>query len=456
MNRTLLGRPRIFRDPIHGDITYPKGEFQELVESILDSPVFQRLRYIRQNGVLNLVFHGAEHSRFSHVMGAAWVAGRMFDAVYRNTDDPSLCVNREQERNDTVLAALLHDVGHGPFSHTLEEILRSISVEFDHEEMTKRILTERESQIAKLLKKYDKDVNKRLIPFIDKDKRKPNKWFYSIVSSELDADRLDYLLRDATMAGVLTHRLDLNRLIDALGVHQNKIVVDGRARDIIESYLLALEQMYASVYFHHTNRAASFLLRAIIWRAAELGRKSKKACAELFPLRIRGDDPLWRTISDGQRVPLPIYETLDENHVWALISLWSTSKDPTLSELSSAIKARRFPKVIPIRKEEVSPNALNQLGEQARDLLKAKHPDRDPKYYIHVDRPARKAYPGGVWEDNYAGSIKLLYPDGRCEPAESNERSIARLIKDKAIYPSLIVPEEIRDEAADLLERLKT
>jgi len=351
MSGALPGRPRIFRDSIHGDIGYAKGDFQHLIEAILDTRMFQRLRHIRQNGVLNLVFQGAEHSRFSHVMGVAWVASKMFDAAHRNTANSSVCENREQDREDTILAALLHDVGHGPFSHTLEEILRSLSVKFDHEEMTKRILVEKDSDIARALG----ERRERLVPFIDKTKREPNKWFYSIVSSALDADRLDYLLRDSTMAGVWTNRFDLGRLIDALGIKMDELVVDARARDVVENYLLAMEQMYASVYYHHTNRAASFLLRAVVARAVDVAREDASQRNNLFPQRGGQDDPLWQTVEKGQAVPLSVYEILDENHVWSLISLWTYASDPTLVELATALKKRTLPKAVIILRNTNQP-----------------------------------------------------------------------------------------------------
>jgi len=304
MKRALPGRPRIFRDSIHGDIGYAKGDFLSLVESILGTRMFQRLRHIRQNGVLNLVFHGAEHSRFSHSMGVAWVASKIFDTAYRNTADPSVCENREQDREDTILAALLHDVGHGPFSHTLEDILKSLSVpvKLDHEEMTRRILVEDGSEIARVLG----ERGARLVPFIDKSMREPNKWLYSIVSSALDADRLDYLLRDSTMAGVWTNHFDLGRLIEALGIKNDEIVIDVRARDVVENYLLAMEQMYASVYYHHTNRAASFLLRSVVARAVDVARADKSQQTNLFPARCGDIDPLWQTVNKGQTVPLAV------------------------------------------------------------------------------------------------------------------------------------------------------
>lgn len=452
MSRALPGRSRIFRDSIHGDIAYARGSFQTLVEAILDTRMFQRLRHIRQNGVLNLVFHGAEHSRFAHAMGVAWVAGKIFDAAYHNTADDSVCMDRARDREDTILAALLHDVGHGPFSHTLEDILKSLAVKFDHEEMTKRIIEEEGSEIAAVLG----ERRARLVPFIDKKLREPGRWFYDIVSSALDADRLDYLLRDSTMAGVWTNRFDLGRLIDAMGIKDDEIVVDARARDVVESYLLAMEQMYASVYYHHTNRAASFLLRSVVARAVDVARRDTAKRNKLFPPRGGQDDPLWQTVEKGDAVPLPVYEALDENHVWSLISLWTSAEDATLAELSSALKRRALPKAVVFRKHgKLPPKALTKLEAKAKAILARVRPDADPVYYIGADKPERKAYTGGTHEEGYAGSIKLIYPDGHTEPIEEIDRTVAKVLKDKAAYPSLIVPEIIRGDVLRELEAMQ-
>lgn len=452
MSRALPGRPRIFRDSVHGDIAYARGDFQRLIESILDTRMFQRLRHIRQNGVLNLVFHGAEHSRFSHAMGVAWVARKIFDAAYHNTGERSVCEDLDQAREDTILAALLHDVGHGPFSHALEDILKSLSVRFDHEEMTKRILVEDTSEIAAVLG----ERRARLVPFIDKKMREPNRWFYSIVSSALDADRLDYLIRDSTMAGVWTSRFDLGRLIDAMGIKDDEIVVDARARDVVESYLLAMEQMYASVYYHHTNRAASFLLRAVVARAVDIARSDNAHRARLFPSRAGQDDPLLQTIEKGDSVSLPVYEMLDENHFWALVSLWTAADDPILAELATALKRRQLPKAVVVRKStNLPPKALSKLEARAKERFAAERPGVDSKYYIGSDKPERKAYAGGSHEEGYVGSIKLIYGDRRTVPIEETDRTIASILKDKAAYPSLIVPESIRKGVLQDLEAMQ-
>lgn len=147
----FAGRPRIFRDPIHGDIKWPRNAFGALIRRVVDAPAFQRLRFIRQNAVTNLVFPGAEHSRFTHSVGVAWTASKMLDAITRN----SAVELSEEIREDTILAALLHDIGHGPFSHTIEDILRQLGKRFDHETMTVRVLTEDGSRVHELLVTLD-------------------------------------------------------------------------------------------------------------------------------------------------------------------------------------------------------------------------------------------------------------------------------------------------------------
>ena len=312
---TAPRRPRVFRDPVHGDITFPRGPFQRLLEQIIDTELFQRLRGIRQTAVMNLVFHGAEHSRFAHSMGAAHVAGLMVESAAQNS---GLQVS-VAEREETVLAALLHDVGHGPFSHSLEEIIGS---GFAHERMTVRILTAPESEIRRLLGAYDPGLPGRLRGFIEHappGATTPPRWTHAIVSSQLDADRLDYLARDALMAGIRTHAFDLGRLVRSLMVIDEHLVVDARAQDSVEAFLLALDQMYGTAYYHKTVRAASLLMEATIRRALDLARQEEADGAPrggavdgtrtgaLFPARADGRaDAFYALLTEGDAVSLPM------------------------------------------------------------------------------------------------------------------------------------------------------
>ncbi|HEY4183626.1 MAG TPA: HD domain-containing protein [Polyangia bacterium] len=440
MTSAVPRRPRTFRDPVHGDITFPRGTFQGLLESIIDTEMFQRLRGIRQTAVMNLVFHGAEHSRFVHSMGAAHVAGRMVDAAAQNSG----LVVSTAAREETVLAALLHDVGHGPFSHSLEEI---IGPSFAHERMSVRILTEPDSEIRGLLHAHDPGLPGRLREFIEHAPGGRPDWRHAIVSSQLDADRLDYLARDALMAGIRTHAFDLGRLVQSLGIIDDHLVVDARAQDVVEAFLLALDQMYGTAYYHKTVRAASLLLEATIGRALELARGSAPLRAALFPSREGRAEPFYVLLTENERIPLAEYARLDEAYVMSLLATWRDAADPTLAELVAAFKTRRFPKMVrlPLETASLSRADWEAAAEKARTIFRARLPDRDPRHFVHFDEPARLSYKryaaGGGAEP-----IRVTAAGGRARPIESDPRSIANNISTRLYFPRLFVPESIRDE----------
>lgn len=403
---------------------------------------------------MNLVFHGAEHSRFAHSVGASCVAAAMFDAITRNSPETPPLDEREREREDTILATLLHDVGHGPFSHTLEEITDALGVAFHHEEMTTRILTEPGSAVAKLLAEYDPELPGRLVPFIDKkkrDKAKP-RWNHAIVSSQLDADRLDYLQRDAYMAGIRTHTFDLKRLIGALGVRDNEMVVDARARDVVDSYLLALDHMYASAYYHHTNRSASFLITSILRRAVDFAQERANALPQLFPPLVDGVNPLWELLRQGKELSLQTYQQLDDALVWFHITLWRAVEDPTLSGLVDDLHHRRLPKSIAAPPQKISRIRLQQLEAHVRDAFKREHPTLDPAYFIKLDVPTRRTYTASNWNEGYADSIKLATVDGRVTALEEDPLSLVKLLDARKLYPSIIVPSSMRDYVVSMMK----
>lgn len=437
-------RPRIFRDPVHGDITFPRGPFQRLLESVIDTEMFQRLRGIRQTAVMNLVFHGAEHSRFVHSMGAAHVAGRMVDAAAENSG----LVVPPRDREDTVLAALLHDVGHGPFSHSLEEIIGPKPQNaFAHERMSVRILGEVGSEIHELLAAYDPDLPQRLCAFIEHRPGGAGEWRHAIVSSQLDADRLDYLARDALMAGIRTHAFDLGRLVRSVGVIDDHLVVDARAQDVVEAFLLALDQMYGTAYYHKTVRAASLLLEATIGRALRLARDSAATRAALFPAPDGRPEPFYTLLTESERIPLGEYARLDEAYVMSLMATWRDAADPALAEMVTDYRRRRFPKMVrlPVETATLSRQAWERAADEARAIFRARHPERDPGDFVHFDEPARlsyKRYTAGA----SAQPIRITTAGGGARPLEADPRSIANNISTRLYFPRLFVPESIRDE----------
>ena len=304
-----MARPKFFRDPIHGQIGFdavdlaaapppvesqPDASLSWLIRRLIDTPEFQRLRYIRQNGLVNLVFHGAEHSRFGHSMGVCYLAREMYGRITRNMGDPV----DARRRMATSAAALLHDIGHGPFSHVLEEILSVCGIRFEHEWLTRRLLVEdgavtdpAATSVYATLRQIDSALPEEVAAYVskkwrskekDKDKGGSDHWTYKLVSSQIDADRLDYLIRDAVLTGLPGHAFDIERLLDMLlHLDRTRIAVYRRAVEPVEGYLLALDQMYRTVYYHHTARAAAAMLGCTLHRALDLHRDGARAWAGL-------------------------------------------------------------------------------------------------------------------------------------------------------------------------------
>ena len=230
---------RVYHDPLHGAIALNSSDPTEaLLIQLIDTPAFQRLRRIRQLGPASLTFHGAEGSRFTHSLGVMAVARRAFDRIAR--DYPQLLPHR------TVLlcAALLHDIGHGAFSHTAEEIFGS-----DHEWWTRRILRESES-IRGLLDRFSPDLIEQVEAVLLKKYPLPLIW--QLVSSQLDCDRLDYLMRDSYFTGASYGRIDLDRILMALRYDPvtRQLVVARKGMAAIEHYLIVRYFMYSQVYNH--------------------------------------------------------------------------------------------------------------------------------------------------------------------------------------------------------------
>lgn len=425
----FAGRPRIFRDPIHGDIKWPPDAFGALIRQVVDAPAFQRLRFIRQNALTNLVFPGAEHSRFTHSMGVAWTASKMLDAITRNS---SLDLPKET-REDTILAALLHDVGHGPFSHTIEDILRELDKRFDHETMTVRFFTEDGSRIHELLEASSPGRSERLAGYIDKTRRDENHWWHTLVSSQLDADRLDYIRRDARMAGIDNHRPDIDRLIEHLGCVGEDVVVDDRAFDVVESMLLALDHLYGAVYFHRSVRGATALLTSVLRRAATV-----------LDVAVPTDEPLRALLDRGQDVSLADYERVTDTTLWYFIDRWRDSSDAPLAYLSRRLWKRDLPKPIAL------PERLEQhyrIRDRAHELARQRVPHVPVDLLVTVDEPSRVNYRRYKGEEGGDAPIRIRERDrSRIVSIEDVDRSIVSKVERRFYKARLFVPPEIHDD----------
>jgi HD superfamily phosphohydrolase len=242
---------KFFRDPLHGYI-----EVDSRFLKIIDSPLFQRLRKIKQLAFTDLVYHGAEHSIFGHSLGTYHLASVL---------SKRLGIKNKNVRDEFCLAALLHDIGHPPCSHAFESALENLYEQYEHEEYTEAIVLH--TEIGKMID--DLNLDKRTIAKMIKGEYVdlPEYGFLnSLISSELDVDRLDFLLRDSYYCGVPYGKYDLERLLLSLKVRRGEIVVDERARHAVESFILARFSMYTQVYTHHTRRAFDLMLKAIFTR----------------------------------------------------------------------------------------------------------------------------------------------------------------------------------------------
>jgi HD superfamily phosphohydrolase len=322
-------RARVFRDPVHGLIAF-SGEDAGLAR-VLDTRAFQRLRRIRQDGFASLVYPGAEHSRFGHALGAFHVASRV---TARLGVPPRVAL-------DVKAAALVHDIGHGPFSHAWEAALGSLR----HEAWGARILDE-DAELRAALTEISGELPAALVA-IAGGRYRP-RYARRLVSSQLDVDRMDYLLRDAHFCGVGYSAYDLDWMIHALNIAAVRpgddpfdLVVDyGRGLNALAQFLVGRSNMYAQVYYHKTVRAAEWMFTRVMERFALLAARGGE------PPGLAAAGKLAR----GEAISVDEYLRLDDVRVWCALEDWGggATRDPVLADLARRLTRRRLFKAIDI------------------------------------------------------------------------------------------------------------
>jgi len=370
---TDLQEEKVFKDPVHHSIYV-----QDLIIwKLINTPEFQRLRRIRQLGTSYLTFHGAEHSRFSHSLGVYEITRKIISQFERNgfVDWP------QEEKRLSLCASLLHDVGHGPFSHSLEQIFH-----VDHEQWTCEVILG-DTGVNRVLREVSPDFPAQLASVIRKKYEKPI--VVNLVSSQLDADRMDYLLRDAYFTGVNYGTFDLDRILRVLRPYKGKIVVKESGMHAVEDYLMSRYQMYWQVYFHPVTRSSDIVLRQILRRASELYRSKYEFSFLLTPIR---------ELLAGS-INLQHYLKLDEAMLQTTFGQWSDEKDELLSDLCRRFLNRQLYKYVPLMPED------NQWLEDVRKEWQ--RIGLHPEYHLEVDTPVDSPY------DIYKpGSL----PDGKEKP----------------------------------------
>ncbi|RKP45461.1 HD domain-containing protein [Cohnella endophytica] len=376
--RMELQEEKVFKDPVHHSIYVQDA----VVWKLINTPEFQRLRRIRQLGTSYLTFHGAEHSRFSHSLGVYEITRKIISQFERNryADWP------QEEKLLSLCASLLHDVGHGPFSHSLEQIFH-----IDHEQWTCEIILG-DTGVNRVLREVDADFPAKVASVIRK--KYVNPIVVSLVSSQLDADRMDYLLRDAYFTGVNYGTFDLDRILRVLRPYRGKIVVKESGMHAVEDYLMSRYQMYWQIYFHPVTRSSDIILRQIFRRASELFESGYSFAFMLPPIQ----DLLSGTIG------LAHYLKLDEAMVQTTFGQWSEEPDEILADLCGRFLNRQLYKYAPLESED---NGWLQTVRQEW-LQIGLHPE----YHMEVDTPMDSPYdvykPGALPDGKEKPPILLL------------------------------------------------
>jgi len=326
-----LNKKKIINDPVYGFVTIQR----ELIYDIISHPFFQRLRYIKQLGLTDLVYPGAQHTRFQHALGAMHLMGRVLD----NLRTKGVAVS-DAEYEAAQIAILLHDLGHGPFSHALED---SLLPGVKHESLSYLLMAELDQQ-------FNHALDLALKIFRNSYERR---FFHQLVSSQLDIDRLDYLKRDCFFTGVLEGTIGVDRIIAMLAVHEDLLVVEEKGILSIESFLNARRLMYWQVYLHKTTVCAERMIVNLIRRAAALTQAGGDVPASEGLHRFLRQT---YTVERMREEPEALYAFggLDDNDIWGAIKFWRHHPDRILSLLSAMLMERRLFQITlsqePIRK----------------------------------------------------------------------------------------------------------
>ena len=371
---------KIINDPVFGFINIPKG----LLYDIVRHPLLQRLTRIKQVGLSSVVYPGAQHTRFQHSLGAFYL---MSEAITQLASKGNFIFDSEAEAVQA--AILLHDIGHGPFSHVLEDtIVKGIP----HEEIS-----------LMLMERMNKEVNGQLSLAIQifKDEY-PKRFLHQLVSGQLDMDRLDYLRRDSFYTGVTEGNIGSARIIKMLDVADDRLVVESKGIYSIENFLTARRLMYWQVYLHKTSVAYEKMLISTLLRAKELASQGIEPFAS----------PALHFFLYNDITPTEFYSNpdclenfiqLDDNDIWTALKVWSTHTDKVLSTLSMGMINRNIFKV-EISSEPISEDRKKELTLQISQQLDI--PLSEANYFVSTPSIEKNMY------DPADDSIDIIYNDG--------------------------------------------
>ncbi len=427
MQTRVPPRKRSYLDPVHHDIVLDRHNTADrLIIDLIDTPEFQRMRRIHQLGVSNFTFQGAEGSRFTHSVGVMYIASQLIEFLADKS--PEI-----REFRPLILAtALLHDVGHGPYSHVTEKILG-----YDHEDWSCKIVLA-DTAVNEVLTRFDPEFPAWIAGILKKE-RTPH-FITHIVSSQLDCDRFDYLLRDSYLTGTAYGLFALHRILSSLEIdHENDcmIVVGEKGQAAVEDYLFARSSMYQQVYYHRKNLAARALLSRIIKRA----RLLKDTVSFI-------DEQTNRWLS-GENLSVEEFLFLDDIQMTYHIKRWANDKDEILKDLASRFLNRQLFNATKL--PWLCIDDVNAMKQKAKEIVAAT--DRDPDYYVAIETTGLRPY------DFYRPDAKhpqtnILVRTDRGEVAELSSISptIEALVRGSFDTYWLIYPSDVRDTINDMID----
>ncbi|WP_372768832.1 HD domain-containing protein [Lutibacter sp.] len=378
MNEKKTNKLKILNDPIYGFITIPNI----LIHNLIEHPYFQRLRRISQMGLSYLVYPGAHHTRFHHAIGSVHLMQKAVRILKFKGTQIS-----EEEATAVYIAILLHDIGHGPFSHALEgQFIKGISHENISLLFMEALNVEFHGQLSLAIEIFQGNYHR--------------KFLYQLISSQLDVDRLDYLKRDSFYTGVAEGTINSERLITMLNVKNDNLVVEEKGIYSVESFIVSRRIMYWQVYLHKTALVAEKLLEKILKRAKELSLSGIELPATKT-LSIFLKQPINKAHVSQEN--LKLFSKLDDYDILAAIKEWISNDDKILSSLSKSLVNRRLPKVM-LQNEPFTKNQLLTIKEQVKEKFNYSNGELD--YFVYHGEICNQAY------DATKNNIQIIYKNG--------------------------------------------
>jgi len=397
-----LNKKKIINDPVYGFISIPT----ELVFDLIEHPYFQRLRYIKQLGLTHLVYPGALHTRFHHALGAMHLMGMAIETLRNKGHGIS-----DEEEEAVIIAILLHDIGHGPFSHTLEE---SIVENISHEDISSMLMNKLNIQFGGRLGMAIEIFNGIY----------PREFLHQLVSSQLDMDRMDYLNRDSFFTGVSEGVISSDRIIKMLNVKDDQVAIEEKGIYSVEKFLIARRLMYWQVYLHKTVIAAEQLLAKILKRSRELALMGIPVFTTPALSHFL-EKPISRDAFMNEDHHLEAFATLDDTDIMAAVKVWADHDDFVLSKLCRDLVHRDLYKV-DITNEAPDKALIAKLTRRA--IEKYGITEHEASYFVFEDTIRNNAYKPGD------GNIRILMKDGTIKDItaasdNSNLEALAKTVK---------------------------